>query len=1176
MLMNLALYLTKMNHPNNNHPNNNIGPEEKGRKSRFFLKLSICFLLFFLLAGGIFAAALYWAIVIEPCPEIKESYIESILGRESPVLYRDSEHIISVLFEDTHRQYLKYDRIPKQFVKAIVAAEDSQFFRHFGIDIPGIVRAMIANIMAGRIVQGGSTITQQTAKNIFKRESRTYRAKLKELLFALRLEYHFSKEKILEFYCNQFFVSGNGHGLGVAARYYFDKDVEDLTLLESAFIAGSVKRPNHYNPFTKNSEAAAEKARQRAIKRADYVLDRMYEEGLLEKEQYQKARKDELVFCRGKMSFALNTVVDLVKDALGSPIITKTLDRHGISNISTSGVRIITSVDYDLQQRAIDSLRSNLSRLDVGLRGYERGIVQQEYEALEYKGDNGVQKGHFLFGTITEIKKDKKDDLKIQVDFGAKQTRGYIDKQGMQNVLKAFARWRKNRWSEPDEKDFSTLLAQLHENDKVYVSVRDIGPDGIPVLDLERYPELQGGVLVRHNGMLRAMVGGMENRFFNRAVHARRLMGSTFKPFLFTAALQLGWNTVDMLDNRRNIFVFQGQPYFPRPDHISHNDEVSMSWAGVTSENVAAVWLLYHLTDQLTPPRLHELASGLDLTPRVNGTETESYSHFKQRIRDQYGIIIKRETLEQAAYDRAVSNLEADFLFDNRVKEYNRLKRLPYGLDFEGFLEEIDMVLEEDEELGNGSPDIHEAVVGFSKNRERNEKLSPDEIKELKLRKKILGRNFLALRKVKNALLEYEEYLLKKKLFFSFFSAEKVDLKPAGYFFKNFDDNIVFSLEEENIYQSVSDNQIREQLAALSEPERRAFWNGVLLEGDLDVETFDQVSAQMAREFEKLITKEPYSEEVLQSVHDYRVMVGLQYLRKLGKEVGITSPLEPVLSFPLGSNVVSLLDSVKMYETLVTGYRWDFGGISDTEYDSEETSSGLDLIERIETPEGEVIYSGQASKKEIVDVKTRLMVANILENTVLYGTGRYANEHVRLSSNNQEKENRLNTLDYPVPLLGKTGTANRFTNAAFIGFVPDLEETNKSNLVLKNGCTVGVYVGFDDNRPMVRKSTHITGSAGALPVWSDVAAGVLTSERIGDEIDEVDISFNGLSLHYPEIGQVRVPVLPSQGGAMFKGTENSPSSTTSGAYVLSFGKYGEGGQFEPQRYFDPFWQNSAE
>ena len=235
-------------------------------------KLLITFFILLLLIGGGTAGWLYWAVVLEPGDLISRENIKKILGKESPVYYSDGVSPLGVFFADAHRQYVSYDEIPINFVNALVAAEDNRFFSHFGFDVIGIMRAAMKNIEARRVVQGGSTLTQQTAKNLFKRKNRSLEEKLKELLFALRLEYHYSKEQIFEFYANQFYVSGNGLGLGVAARYYFDKKVEDLTLVESAYIAGSVKRPNYYNPFIKKSSESAQKAIDRGKVRVEYVL----------------------------------------------------------------------------------------------------------------------------------------------------------------------------------------------------------------------------------------------------------------------------------------------------------------------------------------------------------------------------------------------------------------------------------------------------------------------------------------------------------------------------------------------------------------------------------------------------------------------------------------------------------------------------------------------------------------------------------------------------------------------------------------------------------------------------------------------------------------------------------------------------------------------------------------
>ncbi len=330
-----------------------------------FFSLSILVLL---LAGGV-AGGLYYFVVVNPGPEVEEGYIEEILGRESPVFFRDGETKLGVLFQDVHRQYLSYNTIPKHFVNAIVAAEDDEFFSHFGIDIPGIVRAMIANVKAGRVVQGGSTITQQTAKNLFKRKSRSYEAKLKELLFALRLEYKYSKEKILEFYSNQFFVSGNGHGLGVAGRYYFNKEPYALNLLECAYIAGSVKRPNYYNPFTKRNQADPVKARQKVDERVRYVLQKMLAAQKITKQEYEQAIHSDVTFERGKMAFRLNTTMDMVRDGLSTAVIKEALEDHGVSNVSTSGIRVVTTIDKDIQHQTLYALRRQLSLLDVRLRG---------------------------------------------------------------------------------------------------------------------------------------------------------------------------------------------------------------------------------------------------------------------------------------------------------------------------------------------------------------------------------------------------------------------------------------------------------------------------------------------------------------------------------------------------------------------------------------------------------------------------------------------------------------------------------------------------------------------------------------------------------------------------------------------------------------------------------------
>ena len=1088
---------------------------------KFFKYCFFSFAFLFVLAAAVGAGGLYYLIVLVPAPEIEESAINEILGRESPVFFRDGQIKIGVLFEGIHRQYLPYKEIPKSFVNALVAAEDDQFFGHFGLDIPGIVRAMIVNLKAGKVVQGGSTITQQTAKNLFKRESRSIQAKVKELLYALRLEHKYSKEKILEFYTNQFFVSGNGHGLGVASRYFFDKEPKDLTILECAFIAGSVKRPNYYNPFLKKNLANAIEVRQRGDERIHYVLGKMRKAGMIDEEEYSRLKPGELVFKQGQMSFAQSTAMDLVKEGLETPFIAETLEQNGISNIATSGARIITSLDPEIQEKTLHGLRRHLSQLDVRLRGYDRALVQAEYKALAYPGDEEYTPGKFDFGVISAVGETREKGTEVRVQFDDGRFEGLIDAAGMNRLSEAYAKFSRGA-SAASPADRKALLKQLQTGDRVYVSVRGTDASGKLQLDLEKFPKVEGAAFVLQEGAVRAMSGGMSNLNFNRATTAKRLMGSTFKTFLFAAALQLGWSPVDMLNNNRDTFVFLNRPYAPQPDHASPFSAVSLSWAGVTSENVAAVWLLYHLTDHLTLPMIRDLAAKVDMAPRIENGKTEDYQRYKERIRDNYGIILSKQYLDHAAFGIAVRSLKPDFVFDNRVNESNQLERMRYD-------------------------------------------------------------DFLGLRSLLSAMLSYRQSLAASPRQFGVDSAfdnpAMAALSTGGRLVRDASGRYIFTLRQNlpSGWIGLNTQEAVDHLVALDSGQIESFWREqVQLDGMITAATMQQVEGQIQIERAKLGPDKLYSLEVLGEVRDFRVMLGLQYLVQLAKECGINSRFQPVLSLPLGSNVVSLSEITRMYETLITGNRHDAADAATllvSQFDGHVDPDGAAIIERIETPEGRVVYSRQVYKTRVVDAKSSAAIDNILQNVIPYGTGKYAMEHVRLRSDDAARNKILTKMNQPYPLLGKTGTANDYRNAAFVGYVPVLAP-DQSGISLQGGYTIGVYAGFDDNLPMVKGGFHVSGSLGALPAWSAIAQAILDVEKIGDRIDAVDLTFNGLSLQYPNVQQVFMPVAPNQGGAVVAGSSGL-RQTTPPAFPASlcFGVVGENRRFDPERLFLPFWKN---
>jgi len=1115
-------------------------------------------LFYFIIAlAGLTAAAglsaYFWLVIFYPGDAINQANIEKILSMESPVYYRDGLNKIGVFFQDAHRQYIQYDEIPEDFVNAIIASEDNNFKKHFGVDVPGVLRALVANIKAGKVVQGGSTITQQTAKNLFRRKDRSLGAKLTELLYALKLEYYYSKEKIMEFYANQFYVSGNGHGLGVAAQYYFNKPASELSTLECAFIAGSVKKPNYYNPFIKDNQKMASLAMQRAKQRVSYVLGRMRKLGMITSAQYDEYLQQDIAFEQGQMFFPLNTLMDFVKSGLSAPEIEEALAANGIDNIATSGIKVYTTVDKDLQDQAFFALRKELSRLSIRLKGYVHEEVQKYYDSIPRGGDWDLHDNAFLFGTVSAV--DISPEPKITVSLGklgGKQNlTGNIDRAGILPAIDSLVKWEKQRWTEPQPDDLTRFLEGIHTGDRIFFSVRDIDRiNNTILLDLEKYPEIQGGVIALKNGTIHAMVGGMENRFFNRAVTAKRAMGSVIKPLVYTAALQLGWNSIDALDNERNLFVYQKQAYFPRPDHDSPHKQVSMSWAGVHSENVATIWLLYHLCDHLTPAQFKELISHLDLDRR----DYESHASYRQRLRDNLGILVDEEQLYRAAFRQAVKNLEPDLIFSGKLGEYQYLKKMQYGADFGKFLQEIENL----------------EGPGYESEASRQRRIND----EKKVRKQILRQNYLQ----HISLLEEVEFLRGNISGQQQPESGTPEMFLGSFYYNRQNDQIIYATEPDKngFWETLGQTDIRKRLSPLSLKRFRKnfqddFWNSLLIEGKVSVETLEMLKNSVQAQYKQLASRPPYSFDVLSQVPDFRVLAGLSYVTALGKALNIKSELEPVLSFPLGSNVISLFEAAMAYQAITTGYV--------AEYGVGNTLGELAIIERIENAEGETIYVPERKMKRVIDARTNLMVSDILRNIVKFGTGQYADKNVRLHSFDPEIEQQLQQFNLPVPLMGKTGTANHFTNSTFAGFVPEpLKEQN--GFTTENGYTVTAYVGFDTNDPMVRHTTHITGSSGALPVWTRMANSILLTKDYGNQLDLVDLAFSvdpltgetGLRLIHPDLGQKNIPV-NSDNGLPLNTQLDNVSSRESKATSLTFGTLLPSGELEPDRTFQPFWSN---
>ena len=270
--------------------------------------------------------------------------IEDIVPPASSQIYDANGNEIANVHATENRRPVKIQQIPINLQNAFVATEDNRFYEHKGVDPHGILRAIYANIMSDGIAEGGSTITQQLAKNAYLTQEQTYRRKIQEAFLAIQLERQYTKQEILEMYLNQIYFGQGAYGVEAAARTYFGKDVQDLDLSECALIAGIPKSPNYYSPFN-NFEASKS--------RRNVVLEQMFKYGYISKEDRDSAILEEIVLASPAEVFsdegAPHYFIDYVVQDL--------IDRYGADKVYKEGLKIYTTIDMDLQRYAEEAIK---------------------------------------------------------------------------------------------------------------------------------------------------------------------------------------------------------------------------------------------------------------------------------------------------------------------------------------------------------------------------------------------------------------------------------------------------------------------------------------------------------------------------------------------------------------------------------------------------------------------------------------------------------------------------------------------------------------------------------------------------------------------------------------------------------------------------------------------------
>lgn len=422
------------------------------------------------------------------------------------------------------RYLVPLEKIPLLVRQAFIAAEDANFYHHRGIDPGSIFRAFLNNLVAGEVVQGGSTITQQVVKSLLLTPQKSYERKIKEMILSRRLERQLTKDEILYLYLNQIYLGSGAYGVAAAAQEYFGKDVADLTLAEASLIAGLPQAPSRTSPIRHPDRA---RGRQR------YVLERMESAGYISGAEREAALAVPLkVAPRRSPSYRhAPDFVEYVRRALE--------DRYGSRAPYELGLRIYTTLDLRMQEVAEDAVRTGLKALDRrhGYRGPIRRLSAAEVESFLEQQKPSLANGSLTAGVTVPAVVTRVTPDRLTLRIGS--WLAVLPAGGMS-------------WARP------WTPSHFHPGDLLLARVEDRTSPTELAVSLDQEPEVEGALLAMETstGYVRAMVGGYDfsKSQFNRAVQALRQPGSSFKPLLYAGALDRGYTPASIIIDSPVVF----------------------------------------------------------------------------------------------------------------------------------------------------------------------------------------------------------------------------------------------------------------------------------------------------------------------------------------------------------------------------------------------------------------------------------------------------------------------------------------------------------------------------------------------------------------------------------------------------------------------------------------------
>ena len=529
--------------------------QAKKPKRRWLRRIAAGVGLFVVGTGGVAGWIIYREISANLPP------VDKLLQYQLPVATRVYAADGTLLGEFyTEKRYLvPIAKIPPVVRQAFIAAEDSNFYQHKGVDVLGIARAALANFTAGTVVQGGSTITQQVVKSLLLSPEKSYERKLKEILLSLRLERQLTKDEILYLYLNLIYLGNGAYGVGAAAQEYFGKDVADLGLAEAALLAGLPQAPSRYSPVRHWERA---KYRQR------YVLERMARERYVTWDASEQALEEEIRLTRHDASeptyVAAPYFVEHVRRLLE--------ERYGGTAPYQAGLNVYTTVDLPTQRAAEQALRSNLDAIDMGrtrarpLRRLSNAEAERFIASARATRDtNEPEPGRSYQALVLSI---DKSGVRVQVNRFTGQLVATKD---------------------------HPLPPGLTKHDVLAVRRHVTTAGGGLELELDSDPQLEGALISIDltNGYVKALVGGYdyERSQFDRVMQALRQPGSAFKPFVYAAAMDRGYTPASIIVDEPIVLAGGGRAWMPQNYDNKFIGPTTLREALTHSRNVVTVKL---------------------------------------------------------------------------------------------------------------------------------------------------------------------------------------------------------------------------------------------------------------------------------------------------------------------------------------------------------------------------------------------------------------------------------------------------------------------------------------------------------------------------------------------------------------------------------------------------------